>query len=232
MPRTGTLTQKLALEMLGLDPCYHMVDVLADLDQAPLWDAALNGEGPWRQIFDGFESTVDWPGGYFYRELIEFYPQAKVLLSVREPEAWERSMRQTVWAVRHDESLIRLLSSAQGHVNPQWQGFLNMIDRLIWEGKGTFASGHAEPRQLIDRMERHNEEVKRDVPPDRLLVWSVSEGWEPLCDFLELPVPDVPFPHVNDRSEFLNRIIDGSLESLREWREREATVEPSFAVGA
>ena len=232
MPRTGTLTQKLALEMLGLDPCYHMVDVLADLDQAPLWDAALNGEGPWRQIFDGFESTVDWPGGYFYRELIEFYPQAKVLLSVREPEAWERSMRQTVWAVRHGESLIRLLSSAQGHVNPQWQGFLNMIDRLIWEGKGTFASGHAEPQQLIDRMELHNEEVKRDVPPDRLLVWSVSEGWEPLCDFLELPVPDVPFPHVNDRSEFLNRIIDGSLESLREWREREATVEPSFAVGA
>src|ERR1700730_15372260 len=231
MPRTGTLTQKLALEMLGLDPCYHMVDVLADLDQAPLWDAALNGEGPWRQIFDGFESTVDWPGGYFYRELIEFYPQAKVLLSVREPEAWERSMRQTVWAVRHGESLIRLLSSAQGHVNPQWQGFLNMIDRLIWEGKGTFASGHAEPQQLIDRMELHNEEVKRDVPPDRLLVWSVSEGWEPLCDFLELPVPDVPFPHVNDRSEFLNRIIDGSLESLREWREREATVEPSFAVG-
>jgi sulfotransferase family protein len=232
MPRTGTLTQKLALEMLGLDPCYHMVDVLADLDQAPLWDAALNGEGPWRQIFDGFESTVDWPGGYFYRELIEFYPQAKVLLSVREPEAWERSMRQTVWAVRHGESLIRLLSSAQGHVNPQWQGFLNMIDRLIWEGKGTFASGHAEPQQLIERMELHNEEVKRDVPPDRLLVWSVSEGWEPLCDFLELPVPDVPFPHVNDRSEFLNRIIDGSLESLREWREREATVEPSFAVGA
>jgi Sulfotransferase domain len=232
MPRTGTLTQKMALEMLGLGPTYHMVDVLADLDQAGLWERALDGEAPWEQIFDGFNSTVDWPGGYFYRELIDVYPDAKVLLSVREPEAWERSMRQTVWAVRHGESLIRLLSSAQAHVNPQWQGFLNMIDRLIWEGKGTFASGHAEPQQLIDRMQRHEEEVRADVPSDRLLVWSVKEGWGPLCQFLELPVPAEEFPHINDRTEFLNRIIDGSLAALTEWREREASVEPSFAVGS
>ena len=88
-----------------------------------------------------------------------------------------------------------------------------MIDRLVWEGKGTFASGHAEPQQLIDTMNRHNEEVKRDVPPERLLVWSVTEGWEPLCEFLEVPVPDEPFPHANDSKEFLNRIIDGSLQS-------------------
>jgi Sulfotransferase domain len=231
MPRTGTLTQKMALEMLGLGPCYHMVDVLADLDQAALWESALDGEHPWEQIFDGFHSTVDWPGGYFYRELIDVYPEAKVLLSVREPEAWERSMRQTVWAVRHGESLIRLLSSAQAHVSPQWQGFLQMIDRLVWEGNGTFASGHATPEQLIETMNRHTEEVRRSVPPERLLVWSVAEGWEPLCEFLELPVPEEPFPHINDRTEFLNRIIDGSLAALSEWREREASVAPSFAVG-
>jgi len=232
MPRTGTLTQKVALEMLGLGPCYHMVDVLADLDQAGLWGRALDGEAPWDEIFCGFDSTVDWPGGYFYRELMDVYPDAKVLLSVRDPEAWERSMRQTVWAVRHGESLIRLLSSAQAHINPQWQGFLNMIDRLVWEGRGTFASGHAEPQQLIDTMNRHNDEVQRTVPPERLLVWSVTEGWEPLCDFLELPVPEEPFPYVNDRTEFLNRIIDGSLQSLQEWREREAYVEPAFALSS
>jgi Sulfotransferase domain len=230
MPRTGTLTQKMALEMLGLGPTYHMVDVLADLEQAPLWERALDGEGPWAEIFGGFHSTVDWPGGYFYRELIDVYPEAKVLLSVREPEGWERSMRQTVWAVRHGESLIRLLSSAQAHVNPQWQGFLKMIDRLVWEGNGTFASGHAQAGQLIDTMNRHVEEVKATVPSERLLVWSVTEGWEPLCEFLELPVPAEPFPHINDRTEFLNRIIDSSLAALAEWREREVTVEPSFAV--
>jgi hypothetical protein len=231
MPRTGTLTQKVALEMLGLGPCYHMVDVLADLDQAKLWQRALDGEAPWEQIFDGFNSTVDWPGGYFYRELAEVYPDAKVLLSVREPLAWERSMRETVWAVRHGESLVRLLSSAQAHVNPQWRGFLEMIDRLVWEGEGTFASGHAEPQQLIDTMIRHNREVEGNVPPERLLVWSVEEGWERMCEFLEVPVPQQPFPHVNDRTEFLNRVIDGSLESLRQWRSEQALVEPSFAVG-
>src|SRR5271167_2229314 len=76
MPRTGTLTQKMALEMLGLGPCYHMVDVLADLDQAALWERALDGDGPWEEIFSGFQSTVDWPGGFFYRELIDVYPEA------------------------------------------------------------------------------------------------------------------------------------------------------------
>jgi hypothetical protein len=230
MPRTGTLTQKLALEELGLGPCYHMVDVLADLDQAPLWERALDGESPWPQLLDGYNAIVDWPGGYFYRELLDFYPDAKVLLSVREPQSWERSMRRTVWAVRHGESLIRLLSSAQAHVDPQWRGFLRMIDRLVWEGQGSFAGGHSEPRELIESMHRHNDQVKRHVPAERLLVWSVQEGWEPLCEFLERDVPDVPFPHVNDTSEFVNRIIDGSLEALQQWREREATVEPSFAL--
>ena len=230
VPRTGTLTQKVALEMLGLGPCYHMVDVLADLDQAKLWQRALDGDGPWEELFDGFHSTVDWPGGFFYRELIDVYPDAKVLLSVREPEAWESSMRETVWAVRHGESLIRLLSSAQAHVNPRWQGFLEMIDRLLWEGKGTFAAGHAEPRQLIETMIRHNQEVEREVPSERLLVWSATEGWERLCEFLEVPVPEEPFPHVNDRAEFLARVIDSSLESLQEWRAGQSSVEPSFAV--
>jgi hypothetical protein len=230
MPRTGTLTQKTALEMLGLGPCYHMVDVLADLEQASLWERALDGDAPWAEIFAGFESTVDWPGGYFYRELAEHYPEAKVLLSVRDAASWERSMRQTVWSVRHGESLIRLLSSAQACVNPQWAGFLNMIDRLVWEGRGTFAAG-SEPEEMIATMERHNEEVKRTIAPERLLVWNVAEGWEPLCEFLEVPVPEEPFPHVNDRREFLNRIIDGSLQTLQEWRARETSVEAEFAVG-
>jgi sulfotransferase family protein len=230
MPRTGTLTQKMSLEMLGLGPCYHMVDVLADLDQADLWKQALSGEPRWNEIFDGYQSTVDWPGGYFYRELADFYPDAKVLLSVRDPEAWERSMRETVWAVRNGESLIRLLSSAQAHINPQWNGFVGMIDGLLWQGEGTFAAGHSEPVQMIDAMNRHNEEVKAAIPAERLLVWSVTDGWEPLCEFLEVPIPGVPVPHINDRKEFLNRIIDGSLGALNEWREQEGSVEPEFAL--
>jgi hypothetical protein len=222
LPRTGTLSQKIALEVLGFGPCYHMVSVLADLPQAVLWDRALDGERPWSEIFDGYGSTVDWPSGYFYRDLMEAYPDAKVLLSTRDPEAWERSMRETVWDVRNGESLMRLLSSARGEVDADWQGFLRMIDRLLWKGDGTFATGHAAPGRLIEGMLRHHDEVQRTVAPERLLVWNVADGWEPLCSLLEVPVPDMPFPRVNDSQEFVDRVIDGSLIALTEWRARSA----------
>src|SRR5256885_11803289 len=172
MPRTGTLTQKIALEMVGLGPCYHMVDVLADLEQARYWERALAGEAPWKEVFDGYNSTVDWPGGYFYRELMDFYPDAKVLLSMSDPESWERSMRQTVWAVRHGESLLRLLSSAQAHVNPHWRGFLNMIDRLVWDA--TLRSGDHTPAQLVETVLRHKQRVQRDGPAQPVLGWLVE----------------------------------------------------------
>ena len=230
MPRTGTLTQKMALELLGVGPCYHMVNVLADLDQADLWSRALEGAEPWPELFGGFQATVDWPGGYFYRELADYYPEAKVVLSVRDPEGWEQSVRETVWAVRNGDSLNRLLASARACVDPEWAAFLQMIDALLWEGAGTFAAGHATAEQLIEGMLRHNEDVRRTIAPERLLVWDVREGWEPLCDFLELPVPDVPLPHINDRTEFMNRIVDGALESLIAWRAAQATVDPATAA--
>lgn len=230
MPRTGTLTQKVALEMLGLGPTYHWVNLLADLDQVPLWERALDGEAPWAEIFGGFQSTVDWPGGYFYPQLLEVYPDAKVLLSVRDPEKWEPSFRETVWNMGHGESLIRLLSSARGHVDPQWRRYLTLVERMFWSEQGTFASGHERPEQLIAEMARHNEEVKATVPAERLLVWEVGEGWEPLCEFLEVDVPAEPLPHVNDRETFLGRVIDGALTALTEWREREGSVDPSLVV--
>src|SRR5579859_1437865 len=99
LPRTGTLSQKVALEMLGVGPCYHMVNVLADLDLAALWRQALDGRADWDRVFAGFAATVDWPGAFFYRELMEAYPEAKVLLSVRRGESWERSMRDTIWGI-------------------------------------------------------------------------------------------------------------------------------------
>lgn len=228
-PRTATLSQKLALEMIGYGPCYHMVNVLGDLPQAALWESALDGESPWSELFDGFAATVDWPGGYFYKEIMEEYPDAKVLLSTRDPEAWERSMRDTVWAVRHGGSVMRLLSDARGEVDPGWAGYLRMIDRLLWTGKGSFAAGNDEPEQLIAGMQRHHDEVKSTVPAERLLVWSAAEGWEPLCEFLEVPVPDMPFPRVNDSREFVNRVIDGALITLNEWR-KSAADEPSPAA--
>ncbi len=222
LPRTGTLTQKVALEMLGFEPCYHWVNVIADLDQVGVWNRALDGDAPWDEVFGGFQATVDWPGGYFWRELTERYPDAKVLLSVRDAEKWEPSFRETIWNMCFGESLIRLISSARGQVDPQWSRYLQLVDRMFWSGQGTFASGHETPEQLMTQFERHNEHVKANVPPERLLVWNVTEGWEPLCDFLDVPVPADPLPHVNDRETFLGRVIDGGLAALQAWRAAEA----------
>jgi Sulfotransferase domain len=222
LPRTATLTQKTALEMLGVGPCYHMVNVLADLDQVELWMAALEGKVQWEEIFAGFNSTVDWPGGYFYRELMDVYPDAVVLLSVRDPQAWAKSARDTVWSVRHGESLMRLLSSAWGQVDPKWGRFLEMVDAQLWQDKGTLAGAHADLQQMADRMSAFNEEVKRTVPAERLLVWEPQDGWEPLCEALGVPIPAEPLPHVNDSEEFVDRVIDGALAGLTAWQERRA----------
>jgi hypothetical protein len=219
LPRTGTLTQKLALERLGFAPCYHWVNVLADLDHVGVWDRALDGEPAWRDVFAGHAATVDWPGGYFYRELIEDYPEAKVLLSVRDPVKWERSFRDTIVALRHGESLMRLLASARGEVDPRWRSYLELVDRMFYGPQGTFADGWDEPEQLIAGMERHHDAVKAAVPAERLLVWEVGEGWEPLCEFLGVPVPAEPLPHENDRETFLQRVCGGAIDALVAWRE-------------
>ena len=222
LPRTGTLSQKVGLEMLGLAPCYHMVNVLGNLDEAEFWRRALNGEAPWDQVFDGFQATVDWPGSFFYRELVEFYPDAKVLLSVRDAESWERSMRDTIFGIFYGDMLMHDLSNARGRVDAKWRSYIEMMEGM-WEQSGLIADGAATTSESMQSaMESFNQEVQEHVPGERLLVWSVGDGWEPLCEFLELPVPDTPFPHLNDSKEFAERVIDGALLTLRGWREQEA----------
>jgi hypothetical protein len=213
--------------MLGLAPCYHMVNVLGDLDEARLWSRALEGEGPWDEIFDGYPATVDWPGSYFYKELVEKYPDAKVLLSVRDADGWERSMRDTIWGLFYGDILIRDLSSARCQVDDQWRGYIELMQQM-WKSSGLIDNGaQTTPESMKDAMARFNQEVQETVPADRLLVWSVGDGWEPLCEFLELPVPDTPFPHLNDSKVFVDRIIDGALLALQEWRARDAPPVPT-----
>lgn len=222
LPRTGTLTQKEALELLGLGPCYHWIDVLADLDgQVALWDGALDGRVRPAEILNGYRPTVDWPGGAFYRELLDSYPDAKVLLSVRDPERWEPSFRETIVDMCHGESLIRLLSSAQARVDPKWHRYLQFVERMFWSEEGTFAAGHSSD-VLMEAFVAHNEEVKRIVPAERLLVWGVTDGWEPLCEFLGVPVPTGALPHANDRATFLDRVIGGAITTLGAWQAQQS----------
>lgn len=222
LPRTGTLSQKVALEMLGLGPCYHMVNVLGNLDEAEHWRRALEGQAPWEEVFDGFQATVDWPGSFFWKELLDYYPDAKVLLSIRDAAGWERSMRATIFGIFYGDMLMHDLSTARGRVDSKWHSYIEMMEGM-WQQSGLIADGASTSSESMQSaMESFNQEVRATVPADRLLVWSAGDGWEPLCEFLELPVPDTPFPHLNDSKEFADRVIDGALLALREWRTQEA----------
>jgi hypothetical protein len=222
LPRTATLSQKIALEMLGLAPCYHMVNVLAELELASQWRGALDGETPLSEVLSGFAATVDWPGSFFYRELIELYPEAKVLLSVRDPEAWARSMHDTIWGLFYDDVLIRHLSDARASIDPAWSSYLAMM-REMWQRSGLITGEQTTLEHMSAAFERYGDEVQEVVPAERLLVWSPGDGWEPLCDFLELPVPETPFPRVNDSQQFAERIVDSSLIAIKEHTALEAS---------
>ncbi len=220
LPRTATLTQKICLEMIGFGPCYHMVTVLSDLSLVPRWMDAFEGRTDWENTFDGFQATVDWPGAFFYRDLMDLYPDAKVLLSVRDSAAWARSMRDTIWAVLYGDCLMRDLSGARTRVDLPWANYIALMSAM-WDKSGLLGTieGGLDEGALASAMERYNDEVRRYVPADRLLVWSPGDGWEPLCEFLDVPVPSAPVPHVNDTPAFADMVNGAAIGSLVKWRE-------------
>jgi hypothetical protein len=139
---------------------------------------------------------VDWPGATFYKELMRRYPDAKVLLSVRDPERWHQSAVDTIYGISNSKEMAWM-----SRLIPRFKRVNRLLQGLVWQG--TFHGRFQDQQYAIDIFNRHNEEVKRVVPPERLLVYEVKEGWEPLCRFLGMPVPkDMPFPHLNDTAEF------------------------------
>ncbi len=188
--RTGTLSLKTALEELGFGPCYHMIEVFDKPRHVELWQAA--GEGKpidWNELFAGYNAAVDWPTCAFYEQLMQAYPEAKVLLSVRDPERWYQSVLNTIYGGGRTEGGSPL--------GPDDRTFPRMVNTIIWQG--TFGGAFEEKQHALDVFKRHIQEVKDRVPSDRLLVYDVKEGWEPLCRFLNVPAPvDTPFPRLND----------------------------------
>ena len=219
LPRTATTTQMFALEQLGLAPCYHMRDLLGDLEgELPGWESAAAGAADWEEIFGEARSTVDWPSARFYRELMQHYPEALVLLSVRAADEWVRSMKQTVWAMYFGDSPMHRLNDARASVDESWRRFLALMRLITWEPGGALARGGVESdADLAAAMERWNEQVKLDVPPERLLVWDPAEGWEPLCAFVGAEVPEEPLPRLNDSAGFREGIVGGALDVLNAW---------------
>lgn len=226
LPRTATLTQKIALEMLGFGPCYHMVNVLADLSLTGQWANALAGQPDWDKIFGGFNSAVDYPAAFFHRELLAAYPDAKVVLSVRDGRAWARSMHDTIWGLQYDEgSIARHLMFARRCIDPSMRAYTDLMTTML-NLAGLF--GPTPPQfdedALVAGMERHNAAVRAHVPARQLLEWSPADGWGPLCEFLDRPVPAAPLPHVNDSAAFNVRLIAGAMETLNDWWSRQLTL--------
>jgi hypothetical protein len=185
--RTGTASMRDAQVRLGFGPCDHMVENEEHPERFALWDEALRqktADEPidWRPLLTGFQAIVDWPGAYFWRELTTAHPEAKVVLTVRDPERWVDSISATIFA---------------------------MSDEQLPEGSRDIIFTRTFNDRLTDRAHclaifaQHVQAVRETIAPNRLLVFDVREGWEPLCAFLGVPVPvDEPFPHVNDTAAF------------------------------
>lgn len=190
LPRTGTTSQSQALERLLGGRCHHMSTIPGHpFDLGAGWDTALAGGSPdWNEIFEGYVAAVDWPASMFWRELSAAYPDALVLLSTRDSaETWYQSVAATI------------LPHARESSAPDWQEGRDLA-RLFERFTGT--KNWDDPAILKAAYERHNAEVRKSVPPDRLLDWRASEGWEPLSRALRLPVPDGEFPWANRREDW------------------------------
>jgi hypothetical protein len=200
--RTGTLSLKAALEELGLGPCYHMREAIQHPDHVPMWESAARGERvDWDRLFGGYRSTVDWPGAAFYEQLMQAYPEARVILTVRDPDRWYESASATIYDIGKSGAspCFRMLALAVPPLKRLGRA-RHMIDTVVWQGA---FNGRFEDRDYAIRtFQEWNRRVGERIPADRLLVYEVTEGWAPLCRFLDKPIPDTPFPHLNDAKSF------------------------------
>jgi hypothetical protein len=184
--RTGTMSLKVALDSLGYSPCYHMIECVSQgPDHWRLWEQAHAGKPDWDAIFAGRTATVDFPACTSWKALADFYPEAKVVLGVRDPERWYESTQDTIFS-------------------PNWVEYLD--SSIAGKFMGATVNAYFEERMhdrdyLVQRFHDHVAEVQATIPADRLLTFEAKDGWRPLCKFLDKPVPEEDFPHLNDSEE-------------------------------
>ena len=209
--RTGTASLKVALEELGFSPCYNMIEVFEYPEHAAFWEAALRDETvDWDEVLGSYEATVDWPACTFYGELMERHPDAKVLLSVRDPELWYESTHNTIYELtrlsarslysRMSLAFLSLLRFGTFTIRP-WQ----IAEEIVL--RGTFEGEFEDKHHAIEFFNRHNDEIRRRIPQEQLLVYKVKQGWGPLCEFLSVEEPNKPFPRLNDAAELRRMIL-------------------------
>lgn len=191
--RTGTLSLKLALEQLGIGPCYHMMEIPKQPEHAALWLAASRGERvDWDEIFAGYSAAVDWPSCVLWRELLRAYPDARVILTVRDAASWYASFRETI---------LPRLENLPPVASPAIHALRDLGREVVL--RRTFGGRAGDAQHAIEAYEAHNAQVIAALDAERLLVYDVAAGWEPLCAFLGMPVPGVAFPRTNARASFV-----------------------------
>ena len=193
--RTGTLSLKFALEKIGFAKCYHMMEVHQQPAHRKLWQDAHQGKPiDWDALFEGYQASVDWPSCNLWREQLIQYPDAKVILSLRDPEKWYASVMATIYK---GSNAGRNSEDESAREASRW------VFEIIWQR--VFEDRMEDKDYVIDIFNAHNQRVIEEVPKDQLLVFEAAEGWEPLCQFLDVPIPDEPYPRVNSTEEFAER---------------------------
>ena len=200
--RTATRSLQQALERLGFGPCHHMSSLRTDRSLVEAWLAIARGESAdWDRMFSGFRAAVDWPTVAYWRELVARYPEAKIVLTVRDPAQWYASAYETIYRYTAPQpGRAGAVAWVEDRLSPFLRRRREICRRVIWDG--TFGGRFSDREHAIEVFNGHNAAVQRAVDPERLLVFQVSQGWEPLCEFLGAPVPDAPFPQHNTAARF------------------------------
>jgi len=211
--RSGTLSLKAALERLGYRT-YHFEEAIDNFERGDLNALVDHMTGTklidWGEYLKEYDATADLPLASYYKEIMAAFPDALVILTVRDPEKWWDSIMSL--DAMHNELL------AQIRFLPRFEAQYQAVTIAA----GVFFGGQVDKEAGMAKFEEYVAEVKATVPAERLLVFSVTEGWEPLCEFLGEPVPDELFPHENVGMDKANAIVMGHLV-----RDLQATVETS-----
>jgi hypothetical protein len=197
--RTGTKSMQTALNLLGFGPCHHMIEVFAHPDSMALWIEAAQGNPVWDHIFADYGAVVDYPGAAHWRAITAHYPDAKVLHTVRDPDQWFDSTQATIFSPGG--------GAVRGLEGPMGQFFASFMEPM--------RERLHDRAFMTDHFRRHTEAVKAAIAPERLLVYEVGEGWDRLCAFLGVPVPEAPYPTENSREAFIGR-SRAAIEAARQ----------------
>jgi hypothetical protein len=202
--RTGTTSLETALELLGFGPCFNAADVFRNPKLIrPLLGAIENGSANWGEMLAGYESLVGEPATACWRELVEYYPEAKVVHTVRDPERWLDSMRRTLFTRRrHLDSLPGRAAVLTSTMLGTDLAPLVRLFQTTLEAQALKSVAEQAPKRAIELFQAHTDQVIETIPASRLLIFDVRTGWEPLCKFLDVPVPAEPFPRMATTAQY------------------------------